>query len=105
MIKLAEKLTSAIEARAGGDKRHLAREARRLVGGEVLATVQTYGDIGFYRLQLERQGFAEQSALEQGVRDSSPRELRSLIERLIFCTLVAVMRQSGTKALPNKAWL
>ena len=105
MIKLAEKLTSAIEARAGGDKRRLARQARRLVGGEVLATVQTYGDIGFYRLQLERQGFAEQSALEQGVRDSSPRELRSLIERLIFCTLVAVMRQSGTKALPNKAWL
>jgi hypothetical protein len=103
LIKLAEKLTSAIEARAGGDKRHLAREARRLIGGEVLATVQTYGDVGFYRLQLERLGFAEQSALEQSIRDSSPRELRSLIERLVFCTLVAVMRQSGTKALPKVA--
>ena len=69
----------------------------------MLATVQTYGDIGFYRLQLERLGFAEQSALEQSIRDSSPRELRSLIERLVFCTLVAVMRQSGTKALPKVA--
>jgi hypothetical protein len=103
LIKLAEKLTSAIEARAGGDRRHLAREARRLVGGDVLTAIQTYGDVGFYRLQLERLGFAEQDALDQSIRDSSPRELRVLIERLVFCTLVAVMRQSGTKALSKVA--
>jgi hypothetical protein len=65
LIKLAERLTSAIEARAGGDKRHLAKEARRLVNGEVLATVQTYGDVAFYKLQLERLGFADQGAFRQ----------------------------------------
>jgi hypothetical protein len=99
LIKLAERLTSSIEARAGGDKRHLAKEARRLVNGELLATVQTYGDVVFYKLQLERLGFADQGAFDKTVRESSPRELRSLIERLVFCTLVAVMRQSGTKAV------
>jgi hypothetical protein len=103
LIKLAERLTSAIEARAGGDKRHLAKEARRLVDGEVLATVQTYGDAAFYKLQLERLGFADQGAFDKTVRESSPRELRSLIERLVFCTLVAVMRQSGTKAVSKVA--
>ena len=103
LIKLAERLTSAIEARAGGDKRHLAKEARRLVNGELLATVQTYGDVVFYKLQLERLGFEDQGAFDKTVRESSPRELRSLIERLVFCTLVAVMRQSGTKAVSKVA--
>ena len=79
------------------------REARRLVGGEVLATVQTYGDVTFYKLQLERLGLTDQAALDQAVRESSPRELRGLIERIVFCTLVAVMRQSGTKSLSKVA--
>jgi hypothetical protein len=103
IIKLAERLTSHIEARDRGDKRHLAREAQHLVGGEVLATVQTYGDIVFYKLQLERLGFADQTAFDKTIRESSRRELRGLIERLVFCTLVAVMRQSGTKAVSKVA--
>jgi hypothetical protein len=103
LIKLAERFTSAIEARAGGDKRHLAREARRLVSGGVLATVQTYGDVVLYKLQLERLGFADQGAFDKTIRESSRRELRGLIERLVFCTLVAVMRQSGTKAVSKVA--
>jgi hypothetical protein len=103
LIKLAERLTSAIEARARGDKRHLAREARRLVNGEVLATLQTYGDVVFYKLQLERLGFADQDAFDKTIRESSRRELRGLIERLVFCALVAVMRQSGTKAVSKVA--
>lgn len=103
LIKLAERLTSTIEARAGGNKRHLAREARRLISGEVFATVQTYGDVVFYKLQLERLGFAEQGASEKTISESSLRELRSLIERVVFCTLVASMRQSGTKGVSKVA--
>jgi hypothetical protein len=103
LIKLAERLTSTIEARAGGNKRHLAKEARRLISGEVFATVQTYGDVVFYKLQLERLGFAEQGASEKTISESSLRELRSLIERVVFCTLVAAMRQSGTKGVSKVA--
>ena len=103
LIKLAERLTSIIEARAGGNKRHLAREVRRLINGEVFATVQTYGDVVFYKLQLERLGFAEQGASEKTISESSLRELRSLIERVVFCTLVAAMRQCGTKGVSKVA--
>ena len=84
LIKLAERLTSAIEARASGDKRKLAREARQLVSGEVLASVQTYGDVVFYKLQLERLGFADLDALDKTIRESSRRELRGLIEGSSF---------------------
>ena len=103
LIKLAERLTSIIEARAGGNKRHLAREVRQLINGEVFATVQTYGDVVFYKLQLERLGFAEQGASEKTISESSLRELRSLIERVVFCTLVAAMRQCGTKGVSKVA--
>ena len=103
LIKLAERLTSAIEARAGGDKRKLAREARQLLSGEVLASVQTYGDVVFYKLQLERLGFADLDALDKTIRESSRRELRGLIEALVFCALVTVMRQSGRKAVSKVA--
>jgi hypothetical protein len=99
LIKLAERLTSGIEARAGKDKRYLAKEVRRLVSGQVLATVHSFGDIAFYKLQLERLGFADPDSFEKTIKGNSPKELRSLIEGLVFCTLVAVMRQSGMKAV------
>ena len=103
VIDIAETLTSAIETRAGTDKRHLAREVRNLTGGEVLSTLQTYGDLAFYKLQLERLNIGDPATLEKTVKESSVRELRGLIERLVFCTLVAVMRKSGTKSLRKVA--
>ena len=99
LIDLAERLAGTIEARAGADKRLLAREVRSLVGGNVLSTVQTYGDLAFYKLQLERLDLDDPAALENAIKESSAKELRGLIERITFCTLVAVMRQSGTRAL------
>src|SRR5258708_13053091 len=54
LIDIAERLAGTIEARAGSDKRLLAREVRNLVGVNVLSTVQTYVDMPFYNLQLER---------------------------------------------------
>ena len=103
LIDLAERLASAIEARAGADKRLLAKEVRNLVSGDVYSTVQTYGDIAFYKLQLERLDLADPVALENAIKESSAKELRGLIERITFCTLVAVMRQSGTRALVKVA--
>jgi hypothetical protein len=44
----------------------------------------SYGDVVFYKLQLERLGFAEQGASENTISESSLRELRSLIERVGF---------------------
>src|SRR5215813_8271254 len=99
LIDLAERLAGEIEARAGADKRLLAREVRKLVSGDVLSTVQTYGDLVFYKLQLERLDLDDPAALENAIKESSAKELRRLIERITFCTLVAVMRQSGTQAL------
>jgi len=103
LIDLAERLAGTIEARAGADKRLLAREVRNLVGGNVLSTVQTYGDLAFYKLQLERLDLDDPAALENAIKESSAKELRGLIERITFCTLVAVMRQSGTRALVKVA--
>jgi hypothetical protein len=99
VIDLAERLTSAIETRAGADKRNLAKEVRNLAGGDVLSTLQTYGDLAFYKLQLERFDIADPGALDKAIKEGSARELRGLIERLVFSTLVAVMRRSGTKPL------
>jgi ABC-type multidrug transport system fused ATPase/permease subunit len=103
LIDLAERLTSAIGTRAGVDKRHLAREARNLIGGDVLSTVQTYGDLAFYKLQLERLDLGDPGTVDKAIKESSAKELRGLIERLVFCTLVAVMRQSGPRALVKVA--
>src|SRR5262249_42689040 len=103
LIDLAERLAGDIEARAGADKRLLAREVRNLVSGDVLSTVQTYGDLAFYKLQLERLDLDDPAALENAIKESSAKELRRLIERITFCTLVAVMRQSGTQALVKVA--
>lgn len=103
LIDLAERLAGAIEARAGADKRLLAGEVRNLVSGNVLSTVQTYGDLAFYKLQLERLDLGDPSTLDTAIKESSAKELRGLIERVIFCTLVAVMRQSGTRALVKVA--
>ena len=103
LIDLAERLASAVEARAAADKRLLAREVRNLVSGNVFSTVQTYGDLAFYKLQLERLDLGDPGALDNAIKESSAKELRGLIERIIFCTLVAVMRQSGTRALVKVA--
>ena len=55
------------------------------------------------KLQLERLGFADLDALDKTIRESSRRELRGLIEALVFCALVTVMRQSGRKAVSKVA--
>jgi hypothetical protein len=99
LIDLAERLASAVEARAAADK----RQVRNLVSGNVFSTVQTYGDLAFYKLQLERLDLGDPGALDNAIKESSAKELRGLIERIIFCTLVAVMRQSGTRALVKVA--
>ena len=102
IIDLSESLTVAIEARAGNDKQRLVAEVRKLVGDDFLKSLQPFGDLAFYKLQLEKLGI-DGGALEDTISDSSAKELRSLIERLVLCALVAVSRKSGPKPLTKVA--
>jgi hypothetical protein len=102
IIDLSESLTVAIEARAGKDKQRLVAEVRKLVGDDFLTSLQPYGDLAFYKLQLGNLGI-DGEALESTINDSSVKELRSLIERLVLCALVAVSRKSGPKPLTKVA--
>ena len=102
IIDLSESLTVAIEARAGKDKQRLVAEVRKLVGDDFLTSLRSYGDLAFYKLQLGNLG-VDDGALEATINDSSVKELRSLIERLVLCALVAVSRKSGPKPLTKVA--
>jgi hypothetical protein len=102
IIDVSESLTVAIGARAGGSKQQLVAEVRKLVGDEFLTSLEAYGDLPFYKLQLEKLGVAS-GALEPTIADSSVKELRALIERLVLCALVAVSRKSGPKPLAKVA--
>ncbi|MBV8508828.1 MAG: hypothetical protein JO289_01560 [Xanthobacteraceae bacterium] len=102
IIDVSESLTVAIGARAGANKQQLVAEVRKLVGDDFLTSLETYGDLPFYKLQLEKLGVAS-GALEPTIADSSVKELRALIERLVLCALVAVSRKSGPKPLAKVA--
>lgn len=102
IIDLSESLTVAIEARAGKDKQRLAAEVRKLVGDDFLTSLQPHGDLAFYKLQLGKLG-VDDGALDATINDSSVKELRSLIERLVLCALVAVSRKSGPQPLTKVA--
>jgi hypothetical protein len=102
IIDVSESLTVAIGARAGANKQQLVAEVRKLVGDDFLTSLEAYGDLPFYKLQLEKLGVAS-GALDATVADSSVKELRALIERLVLCALVAVSRKSGPKPLTKVA--
>src|SRR5262249_39694476 len=102
IIDISESLTVAIEARAGKDKQRLVAEVRKLVGDDFLTSLQPYGDLAFYKLQLGNLGI-DGEALETTISDSSVKELRSLIERLVPCALGAVSRKSGPQPLTKVA--
>jgi hypothetical protein len=102
IIDLSESLTVAIEARAGKDKQRLVAEVRKLVGDDFMTSLQPYGDLAFYKLQLGKLG-VDDGALEATINEGSVKELRSLIERLVLCALVAVSRKSGPKPLTKVA--
>src|SRR5277367_3453377 len=70
IIDLSESLTVAIEARAGKDKQRLVAEVRKLVGDDFLTSLQPYGDLAFYRLQLDNLG-VDYGALEATINDGS----------------------------------
>jgi hypothetical protein len=92
----------AIDARAGSNKQQLVDEIRKLVSDKFLTSLEAYGDLPFYKLQLDKLGIAS-GALETTIQDSSVKELHALIERLVLCALVAVSRKSGPKPLTKVA--
>ncbi len=94
IIDVSESLMVAIDARAGSNKQQLVDEIRKLVSDKFLTSLEAYGDLPFYKLQLDKLGIAS-GALETTIQDSSVKELHALIERLVLCALVAVSRKSG----------
>ena len=102
IIDVSESLMVAIDARAGSNKQQLVDEVRKLVGDKFLTSLEAYGDLPFYKLQLDKLGIAS-GALEKTIEDSSVKELHALIERLVLCALVAVSRKSGPKPLTKLA--
>ena len=98
IIDLSEALTSAIEARAGSDRERLAAEVQKLSSADFMESLLPYGDLAFYKLQLENLEIGN-GALDGVIKDSSAKELRKLIERLVLSALVAVMRKSGPNSL------
>jgi hypothetical protein len=99
VIELSEILTRAIELRAGADRRRLSNEVKNLANGDFLTGLQSYGDGIYYKLQLENLKLGDEDDIERTVSEGSARELRELIERLVLCALVAVMRRSGPASL------
>jgi hypothetical protein len=104
VIDLFTSLSEAIEERAGGDKRRLADEVRKLAGNGFLKIVAARGDAAFYKAQLDRLGLGN-GALELVVKASSVKELHVLIEQLVMHALIAVMRRSGPEAMAELAKL
>jgi hypothetical protein len=102
IIDVSESLMVAIDARAGTNKQQLVEEIRKLVSDKFLTGLEAYGDLPFYKLQLDKLGIAS-GALEATLQDSSVKELHALIERLVLCALVAVSRKSGPKPLTKVA--
>jgi hypothetical protein len=102
VVDISENLTNAIEARAGEDRQKLADEIRKLAGNAFQKSLQPYGDIPFYRAQLDKLEISN-GELEATIRDSSVKELHLLIERLVMYAHVAVMRKSGPKSLAEVA--
>jgi hypothetical protein len=99
VIDLSESMFHAIDLRSGSDKRRLANEVRNLATGDFVTSLQSYGDGAYYNLQLEKLELGDEAALCRTIKESSPKELRRLIERLVLCALVAVMRRSGPNSL------
>jgi hypothetical protein len=54
------------------------------IGGNVLSTVQTYGDLAFYKLQLERLDLDDPAALENAIKESSAKEYGDSLSELLF---------------------
>jgi hypothetical protein len=102
VVDLFTSLTEMIEERAGGDKRRLADEVRKLAGNGFLKTLSAQGDVAFYRAQLDRLGIGN-GALELVLRASSIKELNVLIEQLVMHALVAAMRRSGSEGMAELA--
>lgn len=103
VIDLSENLTNAIDARSGASKKRLASELRKLTSADFLTSLQAYGDVPFYKQQLEQLEIDDEGALSRTIKESSLKDLRELIERLVLSALVSVMRRSGPKSLVKVA--
>lgn len=104
IIDVSEGVLSNIDARTDGDKQRLGAELRKLVHPDFTRSLQQYVDFPFYRNQIEELGL-ENGALDGVINESSAKEIRVLIKRLVLCALVAGMRKSGPTSVSKVAEL
>jgi hypothetical protein len=98
IIDLSERVLGDIDARTNGDKQQLSAELRKLVCPDFAKRLQEYADFTYYRNQIEKLGL-ENGSLDRTIDESSAKEIRMLIKRLVLCALVAGMRGSGAGSL------
>jgi hypothetical protein len=103
VIDLSESLIAAIDARSGSDRRELTKEVKNLIDDSWLQRLKSDGDLPFYKMQLERLELGDPTTAAKTLKDSSPKELREFIEKLVLFNLIAVMRRSGPQRLSQVA--
>lgn len=103
VIDFSESLIAAIDARSGSDRRQLAKEVRTLIDDAWLQRLKSGGDLPFYKLQMERLELGDPTTAAKTLKDSSPKELREFIEKLVLFNLIAVIRRSGPQHLVQVA--
>jgi hypothetical protein len=80
------------------DRDGLGRELQKLVSDSWLNRIDTYADTVFYRQQISRLKLNEDGQIED-ILKGSKRELKSLVEQLVYAASLATVRESGGKGL------
>ncbi|HST95988.1 MAG TPA: hypothetical protein VLJ78_14540 [Microvirga sp.] len=80
------------------DRDGLGRELQKLVSDSWLNRIDTYADTVFYRQQISRLKLNEDGQIED-ILKGSKRELKGLIEQLVYAASLATVRESGGKGL------
>jgi hypothetical protein len=97
IIDLTENVAAAIGKRSA-QQNNLMAELKRLVSDDWLSELAKCGDLAFYRQRLEEIEL-DPGAAAKTLQEASPRELRKLLEEVVFFNLIAVARKSGPKQL------
>jgi hypothetical protein len=82
-------------------RQSLEQELMKLTGHKWQQTIDEYADIVFYREELDRLKLSDSNELKD-VLAGSDREIRNLIEQLVYASSIAAARSSGGRAL---SWL
>lgn len=83
-------------------KESLRSVLRKLSGDAWIGKMQPYADTVFYRAQLERLGLASPQEAPE-IFAGSTRELKTLVDQLVYASALSTVRKSGGRALSRLA--